>query len=251
MFTGNTRDSSGVNPEGKAWGIYIWTVSCVTRKHWWGGLTGLYHCWHTNHACRLYRVLFSTQTGMLHWATSGSRSPILLIVSHCRSLHGFCAPWPCYILPPEEVWMVPSQVPLTPGQSQVINLIAHDRVWRWAIDWNMAQYRYSPMFQLTDLLTQCVLTNQFADSTCSNCTICWPGRYSRFTQCNHRACLWFVWLQWYKTCSNMFIVQSLTKHVYLVKIYYKAMLCICIFQYAGMYGENFIGFVKPSYSGGN
>ena len=36
VFTGNTRDSSGVNPEGKAWGIYIWTVECITHKHWWG-----------------------------------------------------------------------------------------------------------------------------------------------------------------------------------------------------------------------
>ena len=53
------------------------------------------------------------------------------------------------------VWII-SQVPLTPGLSQVINWIAH------------------------------VLTTQFPDSACSNYTICWPGRYSRFTQYNHR-----------------------------------------------------------------
>ena len=46
-----------------------------------------------------------------------------------------------------EVWIIP----LTPGQSQVINLIVHDRV-RWAgyrlnkLINSMTQYRYSPVF---------------------------------------------------------------------------------------------------------
>ena len=40
------------------------------------GLSGLYHSWHTNyrHASHLYHVLFSTQTGTLCRATSGSGS---------------------------------------------------------------------------------------------------------------------------------------------------------------------------------
>ena len=36
VFTGNTWDSSGVNPEGKARRIYVWTIECITRKHRWG-----------------------------------------------------------------------------------------------------------------------------------------------------------------------------------------------------------------------
>ena len=36
VFTRNTRDSSGLNLESKARGIYTWTVECITRKHWWG-----------------------------------------------------------------------------------------------------------------------------------------------------------------------------------------------------------------------
>ena len=35
VFTGNTWDSSGINSGGEAWGIYIWTVECITRKHRW------------------------------------------------------------------------------------------------------------------------------------------------------------------------------------------------------------------------
>ena len=38
VFTGNTRDSSGVNSEDKAWVIYIWTVECITHKHRWGAV---------------------------------------------------------------------------------------------------------------------------------------------------------------------------------------------------------------------
>ena len=117
-----------------------------------GGLNGLYLSWHTNYHCAslLYRVLFSTQTGTFCWATFGSRSLLHLVVpqqTSRRSLHAFCAPWPCcsptwnaqsrkfwrqITLPvllvladywSRGVWTI-SQVPLTPGQSQVINWIA-------------------------------------------------------------------------------------------------------------------------------
>ena len=129
------------------------------------------------------------QTEMLRRATSESGSIIMLVVSQQTShwsFYAFRAPWhlDCVLFSRLErlveqvltadplpallaladywsrwVWII-SQVPLMPGQSQVVNWIAHDKV-RWAvIDWinSMAQYRYSPNFQLPN----------FADSVWSN-----------------------------------------------------------------------------------
>ena len=76
-----------------------------------------------------------------------------------------------------EVWII-SQVPLMPGHSQVINWIAHGGV-RWV--------GLETLLPCTNHPNCHVLTEQFADSACSNYTICWPGRYCRFTQYNHRA----------------------------------------------------------------
>ena len=71
-----------------------------------GGLTGLYYCKHTNYYrdFRLQRVLFCYQTRMLHQATSGSGSLILLVESKQasrQSLHASHASLPCSILLPE------------------------------------------------------------------------------------------------------------------------------------------------------
>ena len=167
-----------------------------------GGLTGLYHCRHINYcrASRLYRVLFSDQTGMLRRTTSGSGSLILLVVSQQTShwlLRAFHTPWPCSIpawnaqsskisLPmllvladywSRGIWII-SQVPLMPEQSQVINWIAHGGV-RWVEQETSLPCSNHPNCH--------ALTEQFADSACSNYTICLPGRYSSFTQYNHRA----------------------------------------------------------------
>ena len=65
------------------------------------GLTGLYYRRHTNyhHASRLCRVLFFTKPGVLHWATPGCESFILLVVSQqtsCWLLHALRASWPCF-----------------------------------------------------------------------------------------------------------------------------------------------------------
>ena len=94
MFT-DTRDSSDVNPEGIAQGIYTRTVECITHKHLvGGGLTCLYNCRHTNYYCAfcLYHVVLYTKPGILCWATSGSWSLFLLVVSQqtsCWSLRAF------------------------------------------------------------------------------------------------------------------------------------------------------------------
>ena len=37
----NTLDSSDINPSGFAVGIYALTVSCITGKHYGGGLTSM------------------------------------------------------------------------------------------------------------------------------------------------------------------------------------------------------------------
>ena len=64
-----------------------------------------------------------------------------------------------------------------------------------------------------------VLTTQFADSECSNCMTCWPGRYSRFTpgftQYNHWAvpliCMAAVVQSKPITCIKQFIENSPAK----------------------------------------
>ena len=99
MFTCNTWDSSGVNPEGKARGIYIWTVLCIIYKH----RLGVVWLACTTAGIQNIIMLLFYQTEMLRRATSGSRSIIMLVVSQQTSrwsFHAFCAPWPCSILPP-------------------------------------------------------------------------------------------------------------------------------------------------------
>ena len=85
---GNTRDSSGVNPEGEARGIYnLDCRECITRKHLRGWFDWFVPLQAYNYCCasRLYRVLFYGQTGMLCQATFGSVSLILLVVSQQTS----------------------------------------------------------------------------------------------------------------------------------------------------------------------
>ena len=60
-----------------------------------GGLTGLYHCWHTNY-CYASRLSLFYQTGTFRRAPSGSESLLLLVVSQQtshRSIHAFHIPW--------------------------------------------------------------------------------------------------------------------------------------------------------------
>ena len=181
---GNTRDSSGVNPEGKARAIYIWTVSCITHKYWWGWFNWLVPLQAYKLSSCFSLLLFSLfyQIGTLRQASSGSGSLILLVVSQqtsCQSLHAFCTPWPCSILSAWNVqsskfwqrtslpvllalvdyWLwgvwITSQVPLTPGQSQVINWIAHG-----GIQW-VGQGTEKILLGNTDI------------RLCSNYPICW------------------------------------------------------------------------------
>ena len=88
------------------------------------------------------------------------------------------------------VWIT-SQVPLTPGQSQVINWIAH----RW-VQW----VGLETSLPCSNHPNCNVLTEQFADSAYSNYMICWPGRYSKLTQYDHRTVGAFdlYGCQWYK-----------------------------------------------------
>ena len=74
MFTRNTRDSSCVNPEGKARGIYIWTVEYITHKHRWGVVWVA--CTTAGIQIIVMLLAFTCsllyQTGMFHRALSGS-----------------------------------------------------------------------------------------------------------------------------------------------------------------------------------
>ena len=193
---GNTRDSSGVIPEGFALGIYIWTVECITCKLRWGVVWlvcttlakvplqayKLSSCFSSSPCSLCYR------NGTFRRATSGSGSLVLLVVPQQTSrwsLRAFCTPWSCsiswngqssnfwrLISPPvllalADYWLrgvwITTQVPLTPGLSQ------------------MNCTRRGTVVECSNHPNCHVLTTQFADSECSNCTTCWPGRYSRFT----------------------------------------------------------------------
>ena len=141
---GNTRDSSVVNPEGEARGIYIWTVECITRKHRWGWFDWfvplqaykLSSCFSSLPCSLCYR------NGTFRRVTSGSGSLVLYIPANKPSIAScFCTPWLCSIswngqssnfwqqisLPvllaladywSQGVWIT-TQVPLTPGLSQM------------------------------------------------------------------------------------------------------------------------------------
>ena len=149
------------------------------------------------------------QTGMLRWATSGSRSLLLLLVSQQtshQSLHAFHVPWPslfshlkCSV---EQVLTVdlsarvvgagrlliarsmnnitgPTDARTEPGYK--LNCTWRDMV-GGVRDWWGERLRSCSNYSICH-----VLTTQFADSACSNYMICWPGWYSRFTQYNHWA----------------------------------------------------------------
>ena len=138
--------------------VYAWTVECsITRKHLWGWFDWLVllqayklSSYFSPLPCSLFY-----QTGMPGWATFGSGSLILLAVSQqtsCRLFHGFCVltelvlfyRLECsveqvltvnlFALALADYWLwgvwIMLQVPLTLGQSRVIDWIAHDRV-RW------------------------------------------------------------------------------------------------------------------------
>ena len=218
MFTDNTRDSSGVNPKGEAWGIYIWTVKCITHKHQWGVVwlvcttagiqiivvllaftvisfptkpecsteqllaADLSYCWLPPCKQAIDRfMLFARLDRVLFFRRERSVEQVLTADLSARAV-GVADYWS------QGVWII-SQVPLTPGQSQVINWIAHGGV-RWVGLQTSLPCSNHPNCH--------VLTEQFADSACSNyCTrfadlADIPGSHNITTG----RCLWFVWLQW-------------------------------------------------------
>ena len=144
VFAGNTWDSSGVNPEGKAWGIYIWTVECITHKHRWGG----WFDWfvpllaYKLSSCLLPLPCERSTEQLLAvdlpycWLYSSKQAVDRLTVFYSPAWNAQSSKfWQRISLPvllalgSVGVWIT-SQVPLTSGQSQVINWIAHDWV-RW------------------------------------------------------------------------------------------------------------------------
>ena len=170
MFTCNTWDSSGINPESEARGIYIWTVECITPKHLEVcGLTGLYHCRHTNYHCafRLYhaRSLFY-QTRML-WAVDPS----------------YCWLYPnkqavdCFMLFACLYHVLFSR--LEHSVKKVHEVLTADLSawhWHWKISLGNTDYSHVLTTQLCWLSIRSLTT-----------TIYWLCWYSVFTQYNHQA----------------------------------------------------------------
>ena len=155
MFTRNTWDSSGVNPEDKAWGIYIWTVECITHKLQWvvvwlacttAGIqiiimlvaftmfsflpkpecsaeqllaADLPYCWlyPSKQAVDRFMVFVCLHCVLFSWLKRSVKQVLTADLSARTVDAGRSV----------GVWIT-SQVPLTPGQNQVINWIAHDRV---------------------------------------------------------------------------------------------------------------------------
>ena len=136
----------------------IWTVLCITRKHWWGWFDWVVPLQaYKLSSCFFPLPCFSflpKQNAPL--SNFWQRIPNFLVVSQQTShwsLHAFRVPLLCSIIPLEcsveqvltadlsarillaladywswRVWII-SKVPLKPGShSQVINWIAHDRV---------------------------------------------------------------------------------------------------------------------------
>ena len=105
MFTGSTRDISGVNPKGEAAEGFISELSSIVLINTYGsGL--LYHCRHANyyHAVHLYCVLFFTKpehSAEQLLAADPSYCWLYPSKANRRLLHAFRVPLPCSsFLPP-------------------------------------------------------------------------------------------------------------------------------------------------------
>ena len=71
VFTCNTWDSSGVNPESKARWIYTWTVKCITRKHQLG-VVWLANCTTAGIQIIIVLLIFTVFPFLPNWNTSPS-----------------------------------------------------------------------------------------------------------------------------------------------------------------------------------
>ena len=185
MFTGNIWDSSGINPKGEVActtaGIQIIVVlfaftmfSFLQNRNsplsnFWQWISHTVGCIPANKpaiaSCflRALTVFYSSTCNAqlsMFWQRISLPALLVLVDFWLR-----------------EVWIL-SQIPLTPGRSQVIIWITH-RVFGW--DERLDKFHWAIQ------IFACVLTTQFADSVCSNYTICWPGRYSRCMQYNYLA----------------------------------------------------------------
>ena len=143
MFTHNTWDSSGVIPEGKAQGIYTRTGKCITYKHQLGVVW--LACTTAGIQIIIALLIFTVFPFLPNWNTPPSNfwqrisHTVGCIPANKPSIaHDFCTPWlccsPAWNTQSRKFWQRTS-LPITgptimPGQSQVINWIAHDRVQR-------------------------------------------------------------------------------------------------------------------------
>ena len=169
--------------------------------------SGLYYCRHTNYRCafRLYHVLFSTKPELSTeqllavdlsycWLypskQAGDRFMLFarldcVLFSHlqCSVEHvltanlSACTVGAGILLITRSMNIItgPTNTRTEPGY----NLNCTQRVVGWGERLNKSHWAIQ--------IFTCVLTTQFADSVCSNYTICWPGRYSRCMQYNYLA----------------------------------------------------------------
>ena len=104
MFTRNTRDSSGVNPEDEAREIYTWTAECITRKHRWGMVW--LACTTAGILIIVVLFVFTVFSFLPNW--NASPSNFWQWISYCwlypskEAVDRFMVfwSWPCSILPP-------------------------------------------------------------------------------------------------------------------------------------------------------
>ena len=162
-----------------------------------GGLTGLYYCRHTYYCCAFclccflflpnrnappsnlaadlsYCWLYLSKQAVDHFMLFAHLCRVLFSGLKCSVKQVLTADLSAYAVGAGRLLITRSMnnIPLTPRQSQVINWIAHGGV-RWV-------ERETSL--CSNYLIYRALTTQSADSACSNYTICWPGRYSWFTQ---------------------------------------------------------------------
>ena len=150
MFTHNTWDSSGVKPEDKAWGIYTWTVECITHKHRWGVVW--LAC--TTAGIQII-VMFLTftmfsflPTGMLRFWQRISHMLAVSQQTSCRSLHGFL------VLTVPFSRLECSVVRASSNSKSLPMLLALADYWSWGV-WTISQvdYRLNKFYDTIEIFT--------------------------------------------------------------------------------------------------
>ena len=166
-----------------------WVVECITHKHLWGGLTGLYHSRYTNYYHAFSLTVFSflpNRNGPLSifflavdpsycWLYPSKQAVDFFMLFACL-YHALFSHWnaslskfwqwiPLHVLLAladywlRQVWII-SKVSLTPGSQPGYKLNCTHRVGGWGERLNKfhGQYRYLPgthhclTTQLTDLV---------------------------------------------------------------------------------------------------